>query len=69
MLNVTYPDKFRQSLEHGLESKGVNVVLGEFVDETSSEPDSKVITTRAGKKIDADLVVRALRSLRPKIPG
>lgn len=58
LLNKAYPDKVRNSLERGVRSIGVNLILGDFVDSLSAS------TTRKGVKLDADLIVSA-RGPRP----
>jgi len=54
LFNSTYPDKFRKRMEKDLRVRGIDVVLGDYIDEFTST-DS--ITTRNGKKIEGNLLV------------
>ncbi|KAF7964765.1 hypothetical protein HWV62_3148 [Athelia sp. TMB] len=58
LLNDTYPAKFRKSQAAGLTARGVRLVLNDYVDDfPASGGKSAGITTRNGKKLNADLVV------------
>ena len=56
LLNSFFPDKFRRYMEQDIRAAGAEVVLGDAV-ETSQISEGKGITTRSGKKLDADLIV------------
>jgi hypothetical protein len=56
-MNNTYPDKFRKAITNSIRSRGVDVILSDFVDVLPVKDESKV-TTRGGKTLEADLVVR-----------
>jgi len=56
LVNKTYPDKFRLALDKSLRARGVEIVYNDFVDDVPAEGVVGV-TTRNGKKLDADLVV------------
>jgi len=64
LLNAAYPEKMRKAAETSLRSRGVELILGDFVDfAETSEVDG--VTTRSGKALKtADLVVQA-RGPRP----
>ena len=62
LLNSTYPNKYRKRVLKDLESRGVNVVFNDYVDDFESAP----IKTRSGRRIDGDLVVRPFLVLRIK---
>ncbi|KAI0045202.1 FAD/NAD-P-binding domain-containing protein [Auriscalpium vulgare] len=55
LLNATYPDKFRIRLANDLRARGVELVLGDVVDDP--EIKSGKVATRGGKQIETDLVV------------
>ncbi|KAJ3534618.1 hypothetical protein NMY22_g6850 [Coprinellus aureogranulatus] len=55
LLNDVYPDHWRQQVNDSLLKRGVNLVLGERVDDV--EPKDGKLTTRSGKVIPADLVI------------
>ncbi|KAH9476010.1 Ferroptosis suppressor protein 1 [Psilocybe cubensis] len=55
LLNDSYPERWRRRTAKDLEARGVNLVLGEYVDEVEVV-DGKV-STRSKKSIKADLVV------------
>ena len=56
LLNKTYPDKFRYAMEQSLRSRGIEILLEEYID-SIPENGASHVTTRSGKKISADLVV------------
>jgi apoptosis-inducing factor 2 len=65
LLNKVYPDSFRQRFVTEFDSRGVKVILNDYVDDIP--PDGSApngITTRLGKHLDADLVV-STRGGRP----
>ncbi|KAJ7786514.1 FAD/NAD(P)-binding domain-containing protein [Mycena metata] len=64
LLNSTYPTAFRTGLQKSLEARGINVLLGDYVDEIPA-PGSTTVKTRKGSVIDADLVVPT-RGPRPR---
>ena len=58
-MNGTYPDKFRKRIASLVRERGIEVVLGDYIDDF---PDTGVVgvATRSGLEIaDADLVVRS----------
>ncbi|KAJ3493325.1 hypothetical protein NLJ89_g11045 [Agrocybe chaxingu] len=55
LLTATYPDKFRQDVVDRLIRRGVNLVLGDYVDDII--PKDGKITTRKGTDVPADLVI------------
>jgi len=61
MVNSTYPDWWRAKVAQMLERVGVNLVLGDRLDDL--EPKDGKVVTRGGKVIVADLVVRCRGSL------
>lgn len=56
LLNKTYPDKFRRAIAKSLTAHGVQLVYDDYIDDFPAEGVVGV-TTRNGKKLDADLVV------------
>lgn len=54
LLNKTYPDKFRKRTEKDITARGIEVVYNDYIDDFSQ---TGTVTTRNGKKINADLVV------------
>lgn len=59
LLNDAYPKYFRKDVANAVRNRGVDVVLEDHVDDFEPS-ESGVITTRNGKRIIADLVVREL---------
>ncbi|KAH8817604.1 FAD/NAD(P)-binding domain-containing protein [Flagelloscypha sp. PMI_526] len=66
LLNPTYPDKFRVRVEKGLEDRGVEIVLNDWLDFEGTGPqDSITVTTRFKHVIHGvDFIVHA-RGPRP----
>lgn len=62
LLNSTYPDKFRQTIEKNIRDHGVNLILDDFVDELPV--DEGQVKTRKGVNLHADLAL-ATRGPRP----
>ncbi|KAF6751672.1 hypothetical protein DFP72DRAFT_1071039 [Ephemerocybe angulata] len=62
LLNDAYPEHWRSNVAEGLKKRGINLVLGERVDDV--EPKDGKISTRSGKVIPADLVI-GTRGPRP----
>ena len=63
LLNPAYPDKFRRNIERRVRNRGINLVLGDYVD-TIPEAGVVGLTTRQGQNItDADLAVRVPSSI------
>ncbi|KZV66544.1 FAD/NAD(P)-binding domain-containing protein [Peniophora sp. CONT] len=58
LLNPFFPDKFRKYIEKDVLAAGAEVLLGDAID-TTQVGEGKGITTRNGKKLDADLIVPA----------
>ncbi|VDC06531.1 unnamed protein product [Peniophora sp. CBMAI 1063] len=56
LLNPYYPDKFRRYIADDVRAAGVEMLLGDSVD-TLQASEGKGLTTRSGKKLDADLIV------------
>ncbi|KAA1473407.1 FAD/NAD-P-binding domain-containing protein [Dentipellis sp. KUC8613] len=54
-LNKVYAPRFRRAVDVRIRARGVELVFGEYLDETA--PKDGVVTTRSGRKIPADLVV------------
>nr|GAT61059.1 FAD/NAD(P)-binding domain-containing protein [Mycena chlorophos] len=63
LLNDTYTDRFRKSLDASLRVRGVNLILNDYVDEIPT--DGSAVRTRNGHTIEADLVV-ATKGPRPR---
>ena len=61
LLNKAYPDKYRLDVERRLRSRGVNLILDDFLEATSESTNA---ITRKGVEIGADLVIPA-RGPRP----
>lgn len=57
LINDTYPASFRKSMASGLTARGVKIVYGDYIDDFPTDKSAGV-TTRKGKKLNADLVVR-----------
>jgi NADH dehydrogenase FAD-containing subunit len=60
LLNNAYPDNFRRAAEKSVASRGVEIVLDDFIDH--QVPVDGTISTRSGKILKADLVVQACGS-------
>ena len=59
LLNDTYPAKFRAAQAAGLTARGVQLILGDYVDDLPAPGATPAgVTTRNGRKLNADLVVR-----------
>jgi apoptosis-inducing factor 2 len=56
LLNKAYPDRFRKDVEARIRTRGVNVVLGDHIDELYAEGAGEV-RTRKGVTIKTDLAV------------
>ncbi|TFY70545.1 hypothetical protein EVG20_g2450 [Dentipellis fragilis] len=56
LLNDVYPDKYRKRAEQGMRSRGIELVLNDYIDDWNP---SGTITTRKGKKLNGDLLVSA----------
>jgi apoptosis-inducing factor 2 len=57
LLNDTYPLKYRTALETSVRARGVELVLGDRVDNFPSSPSTPIIT-KNGRTINADLVLQ-----------
>jgi len=55
-MNESYPDWWRKRLTEKLRDFGVNLVLGDYVDQEELSPDS-TLRTRKGLEIKAELLV------------
>lgn len=59
---AAYPEKFRRKLRTCFEARGIEFVFGDYIEVFPTEAELKasgVITTKNGRKIKADLVVRS----------
>jgi len=63
LVNNIYPNKFRTALHKSLTARGIDIVYNDYIDDFPAEGVVGV-TTRNGKKLDADLVV-ATQGPRP----
>uniref|UniRef100_A0A0W0GER0 FAD/NAD(P)-binding domain-containing protein n=1 Tax=Moniliophthora roreri TaxID=221103 RepID=A0A0W0GER0_MONRR len=59
LLNNTYPDKFRVAMQKQIESRGVKVIVDDSIGDVASGVSKGTLTTRKGKALQPDLVVRA----------
>jgi len=55
LMNDAYPEKWRKDVVRRVRARGIELVLGDYVDDMDTS--SGFITTRKGHKITADLVV------------
>ena len=55
-MNATWPEGWRKTLTQKIAARGVRVILGDRIDHI--EPRNGIVTTAAGERIPADLVVR-----------
>ncbi|KAH9477120.1 Apoptosis-inducing factor-like protein B [Psilocybe cubensis] len=55
VLNKVYPDKFRRALESRLIARNIELIFGEYVEDTQIK--NGTIKTKSGKVIKADLVI------------
>ena len=58
LLNDAYPDSFRKTVARSIRKRDVNVILNDRVDDMTIS-DASIVTTRSGRKLVADLVVRS----------
>ncbi|KAK0466346.1 uncharacterized protein EV420DRAFT_1511174 [Desarmillaria tabescens] len=58
LLNDTYPDRFRNKMENGMKSRGVEIVYNDYLDDIPTS-GAESVTTRKGKTIKGDLFVPA----------
>ena len=58
LLNDAYPDSFRKTVARSIRKRDVNVILNDRVDDMTIS-DAGIVTTRSGRKLVADLVVRS----------
>jgi NADPH-dependent 2,4-dienoyl-CoA reductase/sulfur reductase-like enzyme len=58
-MNGAYPESWRKYIHKQYSRRGVNGVLGDYVDNV--EIKEGYVTTRSGRNIKADLVVRLSR--------
>ena len=56
LLSGTYPEAFRKDVESRIKNRGVDVILDDYVDDLNQS--GSTISTRAGKQIACDLLVR-----------
>ncbi|KAH8814682.1 hypothetical protein DL96DRAFT_420617 [Flagelloscypha sp. PMI_526] len=57
-LNKAYPDKFRRAVKNRLEQGKVNAIYNDYIDDLPEGP-VKVVRTRNGQELKADLVLSA----------
>ena len=60
LLNEAYPDSFRKSVARSIRKRDVTVILNDRVDDMTIS-DASIVTTRSGRKLVADLVVRRMQ--------
>lgn len=58
LLNEAYPDSFRKTVARSIRKRDVTVILNDRVDDMTIS-DASIVTTRSGRKLIADLVVRS----------
>ena len=58
LLNEAYPDSFRKTVARSIRKRDVTVILNDRVDDMTIS-DASIVTTRSGRKLVADLVVRS----------
>ena len=56
LLNATYSDKFRRSIESKLRARDIDIILGEYVDQFPPSGSGELVF-RSGEKLNAGLVV------------
>lgn len=60
LLNNTYPDKFRKNIEKRVRDRGIDVVLGDHIDQFPEVGTVVDVETRSGKVLkEVDLVIPA----------
>ncbi|KAG9104673.1 hypothetical protein FRC06_000059 [Ceratobasidium sp. 370] len=59
LMNQTYVSKYRKSLLDGVTKRGVKVILGDRIS-TQVVPENGYVTTEAGQRIRADIVIIAI---------
>ncbi|KAG8721680.1 hypothetical protein FRC08_011089 [Ceratobasidium sp. 394] len=59
LMNQTYVSKYRRSLLDGVTKRGVQVILGDRIS-TEVVPENGYVTTEAGQRIRADMVIIAI---------
>ncbi len=68
-----YKPEFRSELRRQLDERGVDLVLGDGLQEepptAPGEPGTFTVTTRSGRQIDATLVPLLRRAARDRLPG
>lgn len=60
LLNEAYPNSFRKSVARSIRKRDVTVILNDRVDDMTIS-DASIVTTRSGRKLVADLVVRHIQ--------
>ena len=55
VLNDSYPESWRATVAKGFVSRGIEIILGDYLDDVDIKEG--YVTTRSGKRIKADLVV------------
>jgi len=55
-INAAYPDKFRRAVASSLKARGVELILGDYLDVIPAEGVTEVVT-RNGRKLKGDLIV------------
>jgi hypothetical protein len=59
LLNSTYPDSFRSDAGSSVVARGVHIIYGDYLDDIPDEMTTAGVTTRNGRRLDADMVVCA----------
>ena len=62
LLNDAYPSNFRKSVAKSIRKRDVTVILNDRVDDMTIS-DAGIVTTRSGRKVVADLVVRLIQDV------
>ena len=64
LLNNTYPDRWRIDVERRVRRKGVHLILGDVIPDSSSPSADGTVTTQNGKTVTTDLIVSPPSPLR-----
>jgi len=58
LLSKYFPDKFRKRMQEDVRAADADIILNDYLEDLDGE-EKTVYTTRAGKTVEADLVVKA----------
>ena len=58
LVNSTYPERFRKRIESCVRERGIELILGDYIDNIPESGTVGVVTRKGVKLADADLVVR-----------